>query len=180
MGCDIHVHCEYRKDGIWYNCDNFEWDQETKQYTFQSIYWGRNYDLFGILAGIRSRDFEMIDAPRGLPNDMSLKTKEMAEADMDWTHSHSWLTLKELLKWKEKQERKWKKLKKKYEVEHDNYEGDFIVDCNGEVTFKYEKKMLNYLIRRMKDKMDNHIFCFEEEDYYLSGDDFRIIFWFDN
>ena len=179
-GCDISVHCEYRKNGVWHNCDNFEWNQKTGEYEFASIYWHRNYNLFGVLAGVRSHDFDTISAPKGLPDDMALKTKQMADADMDWMHSHSYLTMRELLKWREKQKRKWKKLKKKHKVEHDPYEGDFILENECEVTFKYEKSILDLLIRKMKDKMDDHIFCFDKDDYYTKGDDFRIVFWFDN
>ena len=108
MGCDIHLHCEYRKNGIWYNCDNFEWNQETGQYEFVSIYSDRNYILFGVLAGVRSNEPEKIDSPRGLPDDIALKTKELADLDFKWTHSHSYLTLRELLKWRERQQKKWR------------------------------------------------------------------------
>ena len=180
-GADIHLHCEYRKDGVWHNCDNFEWDQETGKYEFASIYWHRNYDLFGVLAGVRSREFDVISYPKGLPDDMALKTKQLADADMEWTHSHSYLTIRELIQWKETQERRWKKLKKKYKIKHDPDQGDYIYNKKtSDVTFKYEKSILNYLIRKMKDKMDDHIFCFEKDDYYTKGDDFRIVFWFDN
>lgn len=181
-GADIHIHCEYRKDGVWHNCDNFEWNYETGRYEFAPIYWFRNYDLFGVLAGVRSADVIPIDSPRGLPEDMSLKTKEMANVDKDWTHSHSYLTLRELLKWRDRRKREWKKLKKKYGVTHEmnSYGGDYIRDDNGYITFKYEKSLLNYLIRKLKDKMDDHVFCFSKDDYYDKGDDFRIVFWFDS
>ena len=180
IGCDITVHCEYRKDGVWHNCDNFEWDQETGKYEFYPIYDGRNYDLFGVLAGVRCNDFPSIDVPRGLPKDMALKTKEMAESDLSWTHSHSYVTLREMLEWKRKRTKEWKKLKKKYVIKHDSHEGDFILDDDMYPTFKYEKHLLDYLIRRMKDKMGDHIGCYEKDDYYAKGDDFRIVFWFDN
>ena len=185
MGCDIHVHCEYRKDGIWHNCDNFEWDEETGEYVFMSIYSDRYYDLFGVLAGVRSANCEQISEPRGLPKDMALKTKEMADADKDWTHSHSYLTMHELLKWQEKQKLKWKKYKKcknNKVIREDSYDGDMVVDKDtGHVLmFKYEKYVCDTLIRKMKDKMDDHVFCFEENDYWIKGDDFRIVFWFDS
>ena len=180
IGCDIHLHCEYRKDGIWYNCDNFEWNQETGKYEFSSIYWGRNYDLFGVLAGVRCSDFETIAYPKGLPDDMALKTKEMADEDFEWSHSHSYLTLRELLIWKEKQKKKWRRLKKKYPIKYDKNEGYYIIDGEVEVTFKYEQKLLNYLIRKIEDKMNDHFFCFEKEDFWKYGEDFRIVFWFDS
>ena len=182
MGCDISLHCEYRKDGVWYNCDNFEWNQDTKEYEFMSIYWHRNYDLFGVLAGVRCHDFDTISAPKGLPDDIALKTKQMADADMDWTHSHSYLTMRELLNWKYEQKKKWKKLLKKHKnrVMEDAYWGEFVEDSEGYAVFKYEHKLLDGLIRKMKDKMGDHLYVFEEDDYWTKGDDFRIVFWFDN
>ena len=180
MGCDIHLHCEYRKNGIWYNCDNFEWNQETGQYEFVSIYSDRNYILFGVLAGVRSNEPEKIDSPRGLPDDIALKTKELADLDFKWTHSHSYLTLRELLKWRERQQKKWKKLKKKNGVKCDDYEGEYILENDEYPIFKWKKNILNELIQKMEYKMDDHLFCFGEDDYYEQGDDFRIIFWFDS
>ena len=182
MGCDIHIHCEYKKNDTWYNCDNFVWNDDTKVYEFEDIYWGRNYDLFGILAGVRSREFPIIDIPRGLPNNISAKTKEFAEMWEGYAHSHSYITMKELIKWKDKQTRKWKRLKKNHKIvkKSDNYYGDYIIDDNDGVVFKEEHHMLDYLIQLLKVKMGNYIYCFEEDDYYDKGDDFRIVFWFDN
>ena len=180
MGCDIHLHCEYRKDGIWYNCDNFEWDQETGKYEFVSIFSDRWYDLFGVLAGVRSNNLPTIDSPRGLPKDIALKTREMANEELEWCHSHSYLTLRELIRWKEKQKNKWKKLKKKQDVKFDEREGKYVLDNSGYPVFKYEQHILDTLIRKMKDKRDDHIFCFDVDDYWIKGDDFRIVFWFDS
>ena len=180
IGCDITLHCECRRDGVWHNCDNFEWNEKTKTYEFVSIYSWRNYDLFGILAGVRSNEFDSIDDPRGLPKDISLKTKEMADEWKDSGHSYSWLTLRELLAWKFKQKKKWKKYKKHYEVVHSTTDGTYLVDNEGNMVYKRDHKMLDRLIRLMKDKMDDHIFCFDEDDYWMKGDDFRIVFWFDS
>ena len=179
MGCDIHIHCEYKKDGVWYNCDNHVWNEKEKKYEFEDIYWGRNYDLFGILAGVRSRQFPIIDMPRGLPEDISAKTKEYADEWKDDAHSYSYITMRELIKWKNKQNRKKKKLKKKHEIVKES-DGDYIIDDNNEVVYKVEHHMLDYLIRLLKVKMDYYTYCFEEDDYYDKGDNFRIVFWFDN
>lgn len=183
MGCDIWLHCEYKKNGAWHNCDNFIWNDKEEKYEWEQLYWGRNYDLFGILAGVRSREFPMIDNPRGIPDDISDKTKELYEDDKEYTHSHSYITMRELLKWKEEQTRKWKKLKKRYKVisDPDDWYGDYIVveDANT-VVYKQEHHMLDYLLQLLKIKMDNYLYCFEDDDYYNKGDDFRIVFWFDS
>ena len=182
IGADIHIHCEYKDEIGWHNCDNHVWNDITNEYEFEDLYWGRNYDLFGILAGVRSSEYPQIDEPRGLPKDMSAKTKEYADEWEGDAHSHSYITMRELLKWRDKYTRKWRKLKKKYGVVKcsDSYYGDYIIDDNDEVTFKEEHHMLDYLISLLKLKMDNYFYCYEEEDFYNKGDDFRIVFWFDS
>lgn len=82
MGCDIHLYVEVREDGQWVN--------KPLRHTYD----GRNYNLFAILAGVRNRhDILPISDPRGLPPDVS---KEV-EGEADGDHSHSWLTLAELM-----------------------------------------------------------------------------------
>jgi hypothetical protein len=72
----------------------------------ESIYSGRNYDLFAILADVRNgRGFGgvetggrkiPIDQPRGLPDDVSSFVQDMSDGWGIDGHSHSWFTLKEL------------------------------------------------------------------------------------
>lgn len=60
-------------------------------------YDGRNYSLFGVLAGVRSREEGMIDYPRDLPDDLS---EEIRVEYMSWgrdAHSASHYYLSELL-----------------------------------------------------------------------------------
>lgn len=60
-------------------------------------YDGRNYNLFGVLAGVRSREEGMIDYPRDLPDDLS---EEIRDEYMSWgcdAHSATYYTLDELL-----------------------------------------------------------------------------------
>ena len=60
-------------------------------------YDGRNYELFGVLAGVRSNEFNPIDYPRGLPEDVNEEIKnEHQEWDVD-AHSATYYTLDELL-----------------------------------------------------------------------------------
>ena len=70
MGCDIHMYLEYE---LWENSDG-------------TPYWScivenagdRNYTLFGWLANVRSEPPHLIVPPRGLPDDMSYRTKSSA------------------------------------------------------------------------------------------------------
>lgn len=94
MGCDIHLRVEQRSaDGTWSPVpDPFD---------------TRNYRLFSALAGVRNGyGFAGIDTgdpitpiaePRGLPADVSAPVKaDSDEWDIDG-HTHSWLTVGELL-----------------------------------------------------------------------------------
>lgn len=82
MGCDIHMHVECKHDGVWKRHD-------------VEIYDGRNYELFGILAGVRGNSTP-ISYPKGLPIDV---TDEVLQDYDSWewaTHSASWLTFDEI------------------------------------------------------------------------------------
>lgn len=58
----------------------------------------RNYALFGILAGVRNSDeASSISNPRGLPLDVSIEVKNDSDNYGIDGHSHSWVTLQELI-----------------------------------------------------------------------------------
>ena len=78
MGCDIHVTTEKKINGTW------------TQLSFEPFTW-RSYGMFGFLAGVRNYSaIPSLAKPRGFPPD--------ATAKMDHNkHSHSWLSVKELL-----------------------------------------------------------------------------------
>lgn len=83
MGCDIHGRLEVR------------YDNSGDYYKVGPVEDSRNYAVFAMLAGVRNRyDLEPISAPRGLPADL--------RGEEDWEfgdHSHSWVTLREVLDW---------------------------------------------------------------------------------
>jgi len=60
---------------------------------------GRNYDWFAILANVRNYDnmLDTIAEPKGLPDNCSSETNSISERWGPDGHSHSWLTLKELI-----------------------------------------------------------------------------------
>jgi hypothetical protein len=110
MGTDIHFYVEVFNNGDWVTADKWEEDKDEEQpvkYVNNQFYHDRNYDLFAILADVRngrgfagvktSDGFNPISHPRGLPNDAC---KEILELSKHWGidgHSHSWLTVKELM-----------------------------------------------------------------------------------
>jgi hypothetical protein len=85
VGCDIHDYAEVRLDGRW-----------TARYSIFDT--DRNYAWFGFLADVRNYSHSpVIAAPRGLPDDADLDAEEREDALWCDFHSHSWLTLAELL-----------------------------------------------------------------------------------
>jgi len=131
MGCDIHIFPEYRKktgnkrlDNLYNILNNSDWKYlykseiiypEKKWYWPENYYafWSRNYGLFGILAGVRSCVNPIIPL-RGLPSNISKKTKNRyMECKSDY-HSETWYYLSELLDINWKKYRVGCKLFKKY------------------------------------------------------------------
>lgn len=177
MGCDIHVYLEKRSnqvireeklnqifnnsektEDIWVSADKWspdpdypEWSKRKNHIEYQDrIYAGRNYLLFGILAGVRWWDCpNKISEPRGLPSNLSQELKEIRE---DWGsdgHSDSYFTLTELL----------------------NYDWSFWDDYDigdGEKVGPELKQFMKSI-----DKMK--LMCSDG-----STDNLRIVFWFDN
>lgn len=99
MGCDIHWIVQTRADNgsPWVTSRDLDAD----------CYDGRNYDLFAQLANVRNgwgfagtntgEGFVPICEPRGLPGDLALVDNHVDEDTWLGDHSHSWLTLSELL-----------------------------------------------------------------------------------
>lgn len=163
MGCDIHLYTETKRtkngEEYWWCADYFtlnpyyhdEAFEDEKEYECNELWGGRNYDVFTALAGVRNTGVEMIDKPRGLPDDVSEVIKKFAEEYAQDGHSHSWLTAEELL--------------------------------------KYDKRnpgIITYLVKAVKKRM-REVFNFSEffdgsrKDFYKKyGEQFRIVFWFDN
>lgn len=113
MGCDIHFYTETRKDGAWISADTWKRHEPDEPgepgdlYVEREIYDGRNYNLFAMLADVRNGSgfagcrtgsgFNPIAAPRGVPNDANANYKEIVARWGADGHSHSHLTLRELL-----------------------------------------------------------------------------------
>lgn len=103
MGCDIHSFAEVRKNGKWEKVGEVfpldDWDKNyfKKDFGDRPINW-RDYSLYGWLADVRNYScVPAISQPRGIPDDVS---PEVAQENNDWAddgHSHSWLSLAELL-----------------------------------------------------------------------------------
>lgn len=94
MGCDIHDCTEVYENGHWEKADI-------------SSYSGRNYNLFAILANVRNGvgfanvktggGFNPIASPKGIPSDCCDEFRAWADDYGIDGHSHSYLTVQELL-----------------------------------------------------------------------------------
>lgn len=101
---DILKASEYNKkadqieDGTYAsgNLDRWERDYYAPEVYEDWAYDGRNYVLFGVLAGVRNEEVTPIAEPKGLPEDMSYVVREAADQWHGDGHSRSYLTLQEL------------------------------------------------------------------------------------
>lgn len=97
MGTDIHGHVEYydnnqqqwKKVHMYRANKNHGTIEEVDPYPY------RNYEMFGILAGVRGWHDPIID-PRGIPFDCSFDVREIWDREKDDCYSPSWYTLAEL------------------------------------------------------------------------------------
>lgn len=120
MGCDIHFYVEKRIDGRWVTGDTWTPDKYSDTpgalclEHSNRLYSERHYDLFSILADVRNgRGFAGVETgmgfvpifpPRGVPADACPEYAQEVERWDGDGHSHSWLTLQEILQfdWSQK------------------------------------------------------------------------------
>lgn len=114
MGCDIHLYVEKLQDGKWVAADRWTKDKYAEEgedrltVEYENRYYtGRNYNLFAILADVRNgrgfagvktgEGFNPICEPKGLPEDCSPEVERESDSWGSDGHSHSWLTVAELM-----------------------------------------------------------------------------------
>ncbi len=111
MGCDIHLYVEERLSdpGRWTSHDSWLKDEDGDVSVPYDLLWysGRSYDLFAILASVRNGygfagvetggGFIPISDPRGLPPDVSAEVAAVSDRWGADGHSHSHLSLRDLL-----------------------------------------------------------------------------------
>ncbi|MEC0035902.1 hypothetical protein P4L29_15740 [Bacillus cereus] len=205
MGCDIHAYVEVkrypyqdekRENGVWINADKWTVNQEQVLHPEDDqrhmiidyddhIYKGRNYYLFATLANVRNgKGFTPISEPKGLPVDVSPEMKKISDYwDRDG-HSHSYLTLKELLSfnWDEvieaaefygSEERAREMLGEKITR--------IIPELLG-VTVYYNTTIRGTMSGFMEtiDKLKGFLKDHDHPYWKTTEEDIRLVFWFDN
>ena len=206
MGCDIHIHVEYKRtvcgEKKWWCGDYFKinryygTDEYEPEYNLVGLCDGRNYSRFAVLANVRNYgDTEYIDEPRGLPDDV---TAEVLKDSDNWGidgHSHSYFTLKELIDYQENIQ----PLKHRGMI---SPEAQWYLDNQGILPdswcqgtnkagwafreWEEENTVLIPLIDAIKKRADELYVIYdwlwecEPQEAYKKSEDIRIVFWFDN
>lgn len=198
MGCDIHVCVEIREERyknqeptgeyIWRSAEVYVRDRHA---TFgmckSAAYYGRNYELFTALAGVRGDDDSpRIDDPRGLPHDVSEQTEEEHRAwDCD-AHSASHVTLAELYAFQEAHKTVKRKgmlsIAQAKALDEDGVKPSTWCQWTSEDTWVHrewedEFKAMDTLIQSLEMHLSTHFRMWNPKD---RAEDVRIVFWFDN
>lgn len=154
MGTDIHLYVEH------YNKESKRWDSlslykksSEDKFSLVDIYDGRDYELFSLLAGVRSMIAPFV-SPRGVPDDMSCEVSK-AYGDGQYYHTPTWYDWCELQTY----ERAYERIFDKYDDEYDT----------------------NSLCKRLDGFMNDIEKVLNAYDiYYPKPGDIRIVMWFDS
>lgn len=206
MGCDIHMHVEYKRtvndQSRWVCGDYFkvnpyfgEFPNENP-FSLVSFCDGRNYSRFATLANVRNYgNTPYIDEPRGLPADVTKEVKADADDWGDDGHSHSYFTLKELIDFQKNapplkfsgmiSPEAQKALDETGKTPDAWCQG---TNVNGWAWREWtaENTVLVPLIEAIKQRADELYVIYdwlwdrEPEKAYELSDKIRIVFWFDN
>jgi hypothetical protein len=162
MGCDIHVYLEkytsVNGEYKWVNVDHWQLNpdfgshENEREYDLIPFYWGRNYDLFSILAEVRG-SYDPIDDPRGLPEDVTDATRKEFERWGRDAHTPSHYTLKELK-----------------DYLYNNSEDEEVTETL--------KRFVEPMENRFREEF--WITNDDEKRYTVKENTFRVVFWFDN
>jgi len=205
MGCDIHLYTEIKhtvnNKEIWVNSDNWKYnpqyikDNVDGEYMLEvePIYTHRNYELFSVLADVRNGgDMKYIVQPRGIPEDVSEITKvESDKMDSDG-HSHSWLTLQELINYQKENVR----IKRSGMITLDDAEKLDKGEGTPEMWSEWTSPTMNWVYREWEEEYDilkplidslTDVICklywckkLDDRDDYKLSEMIRIVFFFDN
>lgn len=166
MGCDIHMHVEFKRPNwssdVGWKCGDYFTIVDPTDPKCEPEYVGlcehRNYDRFAILADVRNYDRKYISSPRGLPEDVTDYVMKEYKTWIDDAHSTSYLTMREIVEF---------------------HESEKPTDIFGNY-------ILEPLIDRLTQRADELYLLYEHEvkdptpSALRKMEDIRIVFWFDN
>lgn len=176
MGCDIHqinilIDAKTKKpyciDGEIPNGQETDYHSDNVQEFID----GRNYKLFGILAGVRGDDFQINGnvypgIPEELPEDMK---KEITDSDY-CNHSFTWFYMQDLLK-----ELEWTQKKIGMFIKASSFSDPYFI-AGGEIDeYYWLKESVKEWIKILKETRKGLSIKGREEDFKTS----KIFFFFD-
>jgi len=174
MGCDIHMYVEYKvDDGEWKAHEQHIEEVEDEYKSVRSVTaTGRNYDLFGLLAGVRTYSDGRVK-PKGLPKNISPMIKRASEYWGGDGHSHSHMTLEQFEKVLEDYNRREKDYKIKPTKRTDMF-------YSHDMKYEEHPPSFSTVVSGCKRHAEEL-----KADFILLGQEppkikHRLIFWFDN
>lgn len=195
MGCDIHIYSESLKNGIWVPNEDIRKDpyREGEDYvgtTYdESWYQGRCYILFDTLAGVRGGGFYQRFDVKGIPDNIS---PEVNSAYKYWGvdgHTPSYITISELREY----------LDTDFRIDIDKLRctiNEWIDDIETASENSIDSFELNDYLLTLSNKMEEYLngSGLDEDELYVyetlqqwenklsdfTGDDHRLVFWFDS
>ena len=183
MGTDIHCVLErYNKEAdewenlrLYKKVDGTHYDAQEEDFEPVDIYDKRDYQLFGILAGVRGSSGSFV-VQRGLPDNLSDFTKEYWGDGDDW-HTPTWYDYCELSAYSYMLEQSIKRDEEKVEfiksiLLEDDERLELIVDDYEET------KELSESVQSFMRDIDYVLDAYEV--YKPKPNDVRVILWFDN
>ena len=191
MGCDIHIFSETKKDGVWVNNEEFveELFDGEEPYIHvpydDQFYNGRDYNLFGVLAGVRAEDLQQFEV-KGFPADASpLVAKNYESWGVD-AHTPSYLTLEELKALKLDDTKvsvtgmmkstQWEMLRDSISTGTPDW-GLLYPHCGWTNGKDYTEFQVMVPIKVLvDDSFERFLSCFD----HLGEGEHRVVFWFDN
>lgn len=199
MGCDIHLFTE-RKRSInnkskWVNVDHWKInpyhgiDKSEPRLNLVELYGGRNYPLFGMLAGVRNyNENPVMSQPKGLPKDCSLIVKNESDIWGSDGHSHSFFTLEEIKSFRKKNKvtkysgmMSVEQAKKVDSGEMPDYWCKWTSDKSAVYReWEFESDTLKGLVKKLEKRKREEFYLYGNEERPEFDKDIRIVFWFDN
>lgn len=169
MGTDIHVMVERynRKENKWENVSIYT-KSSNGEFKVVDIYIGRNYHLFGMLAGVRGSYDETLVGLRGLPDDISDDVKKYWDDYSDCWHSATWYDYCELRAYEDTMKKLDKCMKELVLLRSEDSECD---DLDDDIS-GYD--CLNDFMNSIRFVMDAY------KIWYPCPGEVRVIVWFDS
>jgi hypothetical protein len=201
MGCDIHMYTEIKRTidnkPQWVNSDRWVPNpyylyggEDEKQYErpwdLHSIYGGRNYELFSVLANVRGYGPAILE-PRGLPDDICMLTNAENDKWASDGHSHSYFTLRELVEYYNNNPHRYvnayisREDANKLDEEGIIPEDLYCVDDEDKVYREWKMdSLIKPLIDKLKLRYKDELYTWPDNQTMEDHEKIRIVFWFDN